>query len=230
MICKIISDTRMPIINRTIRFGFLLIACLALCGPAFFTLPAHAASNFKLEIKELVTPSGIRFWFVADTSRPIVSLKMAWKGGAVSEAPAQGGITQLMAHLLDEGAGDLSASEFQNALSAQGIRLSFSAGLETVTGSLQFLTHQQKPALSLLKLALQQPRFDPEAIERMRVLQISQRKRALSNPDVLNNENWWRLAYGDHAYARPISGTQKDHSNPDPRPVSGTPSSPFCPR
>lgn len=209
MICKIISDTRMPIINRTIRFGFLLIACLALCGPAFFTLPAHAASNFKLEIKELVTPSGIRFWFVADTSRPIVSLKMAWKGGAVSEAPAQGGITQLMAHLLDEGAGDLSASEFQNALSAQGIRLSFSAGLETVTGSLQFLTHQQKPALSLLKLALQQPRFDPEAIERIRVLQISQRKRALSNPDVLNNENWWRLAYGDHAYARPISGTQK---------------------
>ncbi|MGC6476200.1 MAG: M16 family metallopeptidase [Parvibaculales bacterium] len=192
--------------NRVIRFGFLLMACLTLYAPI---LPAHAATNFKLEIKELVTPSGIRFWFVADTSRPIVSLKMAWKGGAVSEKPAQNGITQLMVNLLDEGAGGMSASEFQNALSAHGIRLSFSAGLETVTGSLQFLTHQQKQAFSLLNLALHEPRFDQEAVERMRALQISQRKRALSNPDVLNNENWWRLAYGNHAYARPVSGSQE---------------------
>ncbi|MGC6471442.1 MAG: M16 family metallopeptidase [Parvibaculales bacterium] len=177
---------------------------MVFCVFVLLIMPARA---IDLAVQELTTKSGVRFWFVEDKTLPIINVRMSWRGGAGTETADTNGLTRFMVSLLDEGAGSHKAGAFKAALVENGIRLGFSADLENITGTVQCLTSNQDKAFALLKLALQQPRFDDEAIERMRTTLINGRKSALGNPRVLNSENWWRLAFGEHPYARPVAGS-----------------------
>src|SRR5262249_15615153 len=85
-----------------------VIAVLLLLGTA---LPAVAGPK----IERIKTPLGIEVWFVREPSIPILSLQATWRGGSSSDPAGQEGLAQLMTGLLNEGAGDLSADDFQIA-------------------------------------------------------------------------------------------------------------------
>ncbi len=181
--------------------------CQIIFAAAAVIILMAPAGAVKLNIQELTASNGIKFWFVEDKTLPIVNLKMAWRGGAATENPAENGLTQLMVSLLDEGAGDLTAHDFKARLTNRGIRLSFGAGADTIYGAMKFILSEKDEALYLLKQALQNPNFKPEALERMRTTLINNRRSAIGSPRVINGENWWQLAFGEHPYARPSSGT-----------------------
>jgi len=67
-----------------------------------------------------------------------------------------------------KGAGPLDSREFQTALDEYSIGLSFDASRDTFSGSLRTLSAHRDEAVRLARLALTEPRFDPEPVERMR--------------------------------------------------------------
>ncbi|MDP1748721.1 MAG: insulinase family protein, partial [Reyranella sp.] len=73
-------------------------------------LPAAGAS--AIDIKELMTPLGIKAWLVEDKSAPVVALSFSFAGGTASDPAGQSGVTSLMAALLTDGAGPFDAQAF----------------------------------------------------------------------------------------------------------------------
>lgn len=57
-----------------------------------------------------VTANGIEAWLVEDHSIPVISVHVAFRGGAVLDPSGKEGLTRLAMALLDEGAGDRSPS------------------------------------------------------------------------------------------------------------------------
>lgn len=180
------------------------IACALMTLALVSTAPA-AASAAKIE--RAVTPGGIEFWHVHDNTLPMLSMEFAFEGGAAQDPADKPGVANLMASLLDEGAGDLDARAFQERLEERAIVMSFTAQRDSLRGSLKTLTEHQDHAFDLLRLALTQPRFDVEAVERVRAATLAGLRRRTTNPSDIAGERWFARAFPDHPYGRPARGT-----------------------
>jgi zinc protease len=74
-------------------------------------------------------------------------------------------------------------------------------------GSLRILRDKMDEGFELLRLALNAPRFDADAIERNREQMLTALRRETTNPNDIGNRLWWRTAFPDHPYGRPLNGT-----------------------
>jgi zinc protease len=179
------------------------IAPLALALSAL-VLGGSAASAMTIE--KIVSPSGIHAWLVREHAVPLIALNYAFRGGASQDAAAKAGTASLAANLLDEGAGSLDSKAYHERLEAHAIELAFTVGRDYFRGSLRTLTEHQDEAFDLLHLALSKPRFDPDAIERVRGQVLAQLRRETTNPNNLASRRWWQTAFPGHPYGRERTG------------------------
>jgi zinc protease len=167
-------------------------------------LPARA-----VEVQRVVSPGGIEAWLVEDHRNPIISLDLAFRGGAALDPAGREGLANLLAGLLDEGAGELDSEAFQARLAELSIRLSFSAGIDNFSGSLRSLSENRDAAFELLRLALSAPRFDAAPVERIRGQILAQLRRDAEDPNDIAGRTLRHLFFPGHPYGRQIDGTPK---------------------
>ena len=74
-------------------------------------------------------------------------------------------------------------------------------------GSFETLTENRDEAVELLALAVSKPRFDADAVERMRGQLLASLAYAARDPDRVASEHWSALAFAGHPYGRPANGT-----------------------
>jgi zinc protease len=183
------------------RIGFLIAACLAVT--VLTSAPARAAAK----IQHLISPGGIEAWFVQDATVPLIAMEYAFGGGAAQDPADKPGVANMVASLIDEGSGDLDSKSFHERLDRRAIELSFSATRDYFRGSLRMLKDNKEEAFELLHLALTSPHFDPTDVERIRSQIISGLRRDTTNPNALVGRKFLELAYPNHPYGRPASGT-----------------------
>jgi zinc protease len=180
-------------------FALPVLAVVALLTAA----PAASA----MTIEKIVSPSGIAAWLVREKTVPLVSLNYAFRGGSNQDATDKSGTANLVADLLDEGAGDLDSRAYHERLENHAIELSFSVGHDYLHGSLRALNDHREEAFDLLGLALAAPRFDADAVERVRGQVMSVLRRDTTSPDAVASRSWWRTAFPDNPYGRESGGT-----------------------
>ncbi|MGE5768075.1 MAG: M16 family metallopeptidase [Bacteroidota bacterium] len=167
-----------------------------------------AAQARAVEVQRVVSPGGIEAWLVEDHTNPIIALELAFRGGAALDPEGKAGLAHMAASTIDEGAGPLDSQAFQGELDNLSIGLKFEAGLDSVNGSLSTLTDNRERAFELLRLALTEPRFDEEPVERIRSQIVASLSRQSEDPDYIASRVLRRLMYGEHPYARPSRGTE----------------------
>lgn len=160
-----------------------------------------------IEIQEVTSPGGIEAWLVQEESIPFVALEISIDGGASLDDPAKRGAINLMMALLEEGAGDMSARDFQEAREGLAASYGFDAYDDSVAISAQFLTENRDEAVALLREALINPRFDEDAIERVRAQVLSIIRSDATNPNRIAGAAFDAAAFGDHPYGTSINGT-----------------------
>lgn len=181
--------------------GFkLTIAALAACVLA---LPALA----EVKIKQVTSPGGITAWLVEDHSIPFTALELRFRGGTSLDAPGKRGAIYLMAGLLEEGAGDLMSQDYAKALEALAASFSYDTGKDTTSISARFLTENRGEAISLLSDTIHQPRFDQDAIDRVRGQVLSGLRSDAKDPNDIAGRAFAAMAYGDHPYGSDGKGT-----------------------
>ena len=74
----------------------------------------------------------------------------------------------MVSSLLDDGAGELDAKAFQRKLEDNAVEMRFSVTQDYFFGSIRLLRDRQDESFELLRLALNEPRFDADAIGRVR--------------------------------------------------------------
>lgn len=164
------------------------------------------SSSHRTRVLRVVSPAGFDIWHVEDYTVPLVSLEFAMLGGAAQDPADRAGLASFLAGLLDEGAGPLKAEAFQEAMEEKAIELSFGASRDRLSGSMRTLTEHVDSAFDLLALAVREPRFDKDAIERVRSQIISGLKRDETDPQSLTRDALNRLAFPGHPYAHPTDG------------------------
>ena len=189
---------------KTIKPFFTAVIGCAVLG-LLFSVPAQAK---VLDIQEVTSKGGMSAWLVEDHSLPIIALRFAFqKAGAAYDPEDKQGLALLVSNDMDEGAGDLPSQQFQKLLDDNSITLSFSSGRDAYQGTLQTLTRHKDLAFKLLTMALTQPRFDEEPLERMRAANLARVKSAVSDPNWMAARLTNDVAYAGHPYALNAGGT-----------------------
>ena len=160
-----------------------------------------------IEIQQVTSPGGIEAWLVEDHSIPFVALNLAFRGGASVDAPGKRGAVNLMTALLEEGAGDRDATAYAEALESLGASTGFNANDDAVTVTLRALTENRDQAADLLADALARPRFDADAVERVRAQVQSAIRSEETDPGAIAAKEMARRAWGDHPYGSSSNGT-----------------------
>ena len=180
---------------------------IRLVAPLALALVAALPLRAQVAVQEITSPGGIDAWLVEERSIPFVALEFAFRGGAVVDPDGLEGVTALMAAMLSEGAGDLDSRAFAAQTEALATSFRFNAGMDTVTISASMLTENRDEAAALLRLALAEPRFDPDALERLRARAISGARSDERNPNAIAGREFAAMFYPDHPYARRADGT-----------------------
>ena len=168
---------------------------------------AFALRAEAVEIKEVVSPGGIKAWLVEQHSIPLIAVSYEFAGGVSADPPGKGGLAYLASGLMNEGAGDLDALAFQKALDERAIRMSFDADRDQFSGAMATLTEETAEAFRLLGLALSQPRFDADAVERVRDQVRSIQRSEDDQPRSIAAKAWMKAAFPGHPYASNTTGT-----------------------
>jgi len=182
----------------------LLVLLSAAAAFVLLVVPAQA-----MKIERVVSPGGIEAWLVEETAVPVIVMNVAWEGGgSASDPKGKEGLANLVSGLLDEGAGDLDSETFQTRLASTGATMSFSQDRDYFEGRFKTLADRRDEAFALFGLALTKPRFDADAVERIRAQIATIIARNMEDPGWIASQAWAKAAYGSHPYARPEDGTQ----------------------
>lgn len=180
-----------------IRLVLGAFAALMLTGPV------HAA----VDIQEVTSPQGFEAWLVEEHSIPFAAIEIRFKGGASLDPEGKRGVINLMTALIEEGAGDMDARGFSEARDNLAASFTFEAYDDAVSVSARFLTENRDEAIALLREALVNPRFDEDAIERVRAQVLSNIRSDATDPNSIAGRAFDQLAFGDHPYATSRDGT-----------------------
>ena len=185
----------------------MLRILIALCLTVLAT-----TARAEIDIKEVTSPGGINAWVVEEPSIPFVAIELRFQGGPVLDLPGKRGATNLMTGLLEEGAGDMSAQEFQTRLEDLAASIRFRASDDVISISARFLTENKEEVIGLLRQALIAPRFDQEALDRVRAQVLSSIASDAKDPNAISSAVFNAAAYGDHPYGSASEGTAESVS------------------
>jgi zinc protease len=181
----------------------LTLRTLALAAAVLAPLTAKA----EIAIQEVTSAGGITAWLVEEHSIPFVALDIRFKGGANLDLPGKRGATHLMMATLEEGAGELDAQGFAEASEGLAARFNFEAYNDSVSIEASMLTENRAETLALLRSALLEPRFDEDAVGRVRDQVIAVIESNMQDPQEIASVTMGELAFGDHPYGSALEGT-----------------------
>lgn len=194
----------MPILQSRIgrvlrRAGIAAIASL--------TLASGASTASAMNIQTIKSPGGIEAWLVEEHSVPLMALRFAFDGGSSQDPAGKEGVANFITAMMDEGAGDIQSAQFQERMEEIAMRMSWDDSKDSLYGSFETLTQNRDEAIELLKLAVNKPRFDADAADRIRGQLIANLMYSEKDPNKVAAKQWFETAFAGHPYGRPAAGT-----------------------
>jgi zinc protease len=160
-----------------------------------------------MKIQQVKSPGGITAWLVEEHSVPLLALRFAFDGGSAQDPADKAGVANFMTSMLDEGAGDIDARSFQERMEELAFKMSFEEARDGFYGSFETLSANRDASAAMLALAVTKPRFDADAIERIRSQLLASIARNAKNPSYVAGREWIALAFPGHPYGRVSGGT-----------------------
>ncbi|HEY8127508.1 MAG TPA: pitrilysin family protein [Hyphomicrobium sp.] len=185
-----------PAARSNLGFALSALALLSVSHPA-------AAMN----IQQIKSPGGISAWLVEEHSVPLISLRYAFDGGNSQDPQGKEGLANFITAMMDEGAGDIKSEDYQERMEDIAMRMSYDDSKDSLYGSFETLSANRDKAVELLKLSVQKPRFDTDAVERIRQQLLANLIYADKDPEKVAMREWYAQAFPGHPYGRSANGT-----------------------
>ena len=181
------------------------LRCLFAVAVAFAAAWAQPASATTIE--RVISPGGIEAWLVKDSSVPLIAMNFSFRGGTSQDPETKSGTAYMVSSMLDEGAGPLDARAYHQQLEDNAVELNFSATQDYFQGSIKLLRDRQETSFELLRLALNEAKFEADATVRVRDQVMAALRRETTDPGSIATRAWWGTAFAGHPYAQPNNGT-----------------------
>ena len=185
------------------RFKPVPAAFLALLLMAIFAVAARA----EVKIQDVRSSKGVSAWLVEDYTVPVIAIRFSFEGGTTQDPAGKEGLANLMTAMFDEGAGPFESEAYQIRLDDAGAEMSYSVDGDRFEGGMRMLADQRDEALELLRLAVNEPRFDQDPLDRMRAQIVAGIVASERDPSTEAGRKWAEALYPGHPYARRAQGT-----------------------
>ena len=167
-------------------------------GPRAVTSPA---------IVRQVWPSGVTVVIEPDPEAELAAVSVLGVGGAIAEGPRNGGLSDAWATSVVQGAGRREALGFAAAVEERAGVLVAWAARNSCGVSASFPAGELAGGIELLGDALCAPRFDRDAVARVRAELIDAQEVEEDSPGELAWDLAWQALYRGHPWGRPGNGT-----------------------
>jgi len=156
-----------------------------------FTFPA---------IVRNVLPNGLRVWTVEHHSVPIITFSLQVDGGSGADPSGLDGLAAIVADMVDEGTGALSAIDISDALARIGAEYDAEVGADATLFSLTTLTRFASRGASLLADMIVRPSLRESDFTRVRQLRLDRLRQLKDVPSAVAERTFLRLVYDEHPY------------------------------
>jgi len=184
------------------RFLLAVVTLLAV-GPAWandITLPDY---------ERVVLENGAVLLLSEKHEVPLIGLRAEVRGGSIADPDGKGGVAELLAAVMQKGAGDRNAVVFASASANVGGRLSVSADVDSISVAAEFLSRDAELMLELVSDVLQRPALAADELEKEQARTIGLIKAAKDgDPNALMPHYASAFIFGDHPYGRPTTGSE----------------------
>lgn len=191
---------------RQLRRSAWLAMIAVVSGLTPLLLGAEAQA---MKIQSVKSPGGIEAWLVEEHSVPLIALRFMFEGGNSQDPAGKEGLANFISGMMDEGAGDLNSAAFQERMEELAVHMTFDDSRDAIYGSFETLSANRDAAVELLQLAVTKPRFDADAVNRVRNQLLASLAYAAKSPDKVASKAWSAKAFAGHAYGRPSEGTSE---------------------
>jgi zinc protease len=159
------------------------------------------------EVRRGVLANGLRVATVEHRGVPVVSFLLLLSCGSAADPSERSGLAALTADMLDEGSGDRSALDIEDALSGIGAQFETEVGSDATVLSLLALPRFADTALGLLSDIVTRPRLARADFDRVRDLRLNRLRQLRDLAPAVADLALARLLYGSHPYGRLPIGT-----------------------
>lgn len=182
----------------------VLLIVLALFGGLVF-----AADVTLPDYERVVLDNGAVLLLSEKHEVPLVGLRAVIRGGSMADPADKAGLAELLATVMQKGAGDRNAAEFAAAAAGVGGRLSVGAEVESIDVSAEFLSRDAELMIELVSDVLLRPSLAEEEF-------LKERERAIgligaakdSDPNDLMPYYANGFLFGAHPYGSPTIGSE----------------------
>jgi predicted Zn-dependent peptidase len=153
--------------------------------------------------------NGLRVWTVERRGLPVLSTLMLLPSGSAADPDDRPGLAALTADMLDEGSGNRSAIEIEDAFARLGSNLGTEIGPDATVLTLTTMSRHARRALELLSDVVARPRLDVADFSRVRDLRANRVVQQRDVPSALADRAFARLLYAGHPYGHLATGTER---------------------
>jgi zinc protease len=153
--------------------------------------------------------NGLHVRTVEHPSVPVVSFIVQVDGGSGADPSRQEGLAAIVADMIDEGTGSLSAIDVSDALARIGADYDVDVGADATTFGLTTLTRFADRGASLLASLVTRPSMREEDFARVRQLRLDRLRQLKDLPPAVAERAFLRLLYGTHPYGHLPIGNER---------------------
>lgn len=157
--------------------------------------------------------NGMEVVYAQRDAVPVTKIAVDFDAGLAADDVAKLGLQTLMLDLMDEGTRTRNATQLAEAQEALGATISTGATMDRSVISLNAVTPNLAPSVSLLAEVIRTPAFAPAELERLRAARLSRIAAERTQPAALASRALPELLYGANSpYGRPFSGNGDEAS------------------
>jgi zinc protease len=184
-----------------------IVLIFAIAVPASAALAAAEVKTPDFEKVKLA--NGATLLLMERHDVPLIAFNAVIRGGALSDPNDGFGTANLLAGLLEKGAGARDANQFAETVASVGGSIETGASTESISVAGSFLARDQKLMVELLADVLQRPRLAADQFEALRNRYIEFIRAAKdSDRSALAPIYGAASLFGDHPYGRPVGGSE----------------------
>ena len=159
-------------------------------------------------IQSWTTSKGAKVVFVQADALPMLDVRVVFDAGSARDGELPG-LAAFTNGMLTEGAGEWDAGALAARVEDRGIRLGSGSLRDMAWVSVRTLSEPETRdvAIDTLAKVLAAPRFDKDAIERVRQQMLIGLRKVEQSPSSMASRRFFRTLYDDHPYAHPSEGT-----------------------
>lgn len=156
------------------------------------------------------TSRGSQVMYVHAADLPMVDVRVVLDAGSARDGDLPG-LASFTNNMLNEGAGEWDADALALRLEERGIELGSGSLRDMAWVSMRSLTEPEVLEIALQSTAavLAEPRFDNDAIERVRQQMQIGLRRALQSPAGVAKRRFFQTLYANHPYAHAPGGNEQ---------------------